>query len=511
MNVRNIQVFKTEPQKAVKKDSFEIEIAPIEHGETFTKYIRGMMRNRNKPITNEVLGRRLGLSTEMCTKVINKQKDGQSRDCIIAICIALEMTPAQTSKALILYDSLPRLDRQNRRDDCIINILENNAGAKKGEWIENANRVLESMGLACLDIIKHRASPKKEKSTKTSVPYGKPRPTLKVLSRHIGPTVYQDPYGSLATAWDLWLFNVNSQMRVLDEEKNTTYLLTAEADGRLSMHELINGVADNLRAFKSPDDTGEFRDFFNYLLGAARNGRRWLLNHVDDTRNYYMRTAARIHKDHVCIFVERYNYSMSERHEFYLMERIAEKHRLSVFHESAFMSRYLGEDEYRKQYDKEPPAPIMVFETIEEAEEADRKAAYYSSRKTAFSFLATEVDNCFNRIKNGNVVIRDWKSIFDTPGDVCRFFGVENEFQCRTVQMHPWYEKEPAPGTPEAEEEGVPFLIANANEADFSLEDGSVVTVTLDQLLRAFDLGCNDIGQICRIIGKTGTIESVLN
>lgn len=511
MNVRNMQVFKTESQKAEKKDSFEIEIAPIYKGETFTKYIRSMMRNRKERITNEMLGKRLGLSTDMCTKVINKQKGGQSRDCILAICIALEMTPAQTSKALILYDCLSRLDRKNRRDDCIINILENNAGATRGKWIEEANRVLISMEFEPLDVIKHRTSPKKGKTEKTEVPVSKPRPTLKILSKHIGPTVYEDPYCTLGTAWDLWLFRVNAQMRIFDEEKNATYHLTAEPDGKLSMTESAEGSSDIFHNFDSPDDAGEFRDFFNYLLGAARNGRKRLLNHVDDTRNYYKRVGAGIQGEHVCVFIEKYNYAMSERHEFYLMERVGGKHRLFIFHESAFMSRYLGEDEYREQYGKEPPVPIRILESVEEAEEADKKDPYYSSRKAAFSSLASEADGCFDRIKNGTLHIRDWISIFETSGEVCRFLGVEEAFKCKTVQLHPWYEKEPEPRTPEAEEEGCPFLIAGADEADFTLEDGTVVTVTLDQLLKAFDFGCDDISQICRIVAKTGSIDSVLD
>lgn len=512
MNVRNIQVFKKEPQKADKKDSFEIEIAPIKEGDNFTKFIRHIMRRLDERITNETLGKRLGLSTDMCTKVINRQKDGQSRDCIIAICIALEMTPSETGKALILYGYSPLFEKENTRDACVISILENNAGAKKGEWIKEANRVLISMEFDPLDIIKHRASPKKRKSEKMEIVSEKPRPTLKILKKYFRPTVYQDPYCTLGTAWDLWLFQVNGQMRIFDEEKNSEYLLTAESNGRLSMQKYGKDLIDGFRSFDSPDDAGEFRDFFNYLLGTARNARKRLLNHVDDTRNYYKRIGAGIQGEHICVFIERYNYAMSERYEFYLMERIGGKHRLSVFHESAFMSRYLGEEEYRKQYGKEPPVPIMVFESVEEAEEADKRTSYYSSRKAAFLALMSETDDCFDRIKSGKTHIRDWELVFDViSDDICRYFGVEKEFRCSVKELHPQFCEEPEPGTPEAEEKGVPFLIADADKADFTLENGTVVTVTLDQLRRAFDLGFDDIGQICRVIAKTGTIESVLD
>ena len=514
MDVRNMQIFKQKPKKNIKKDTFENEILPNKEDETFTNFIRSVMRDENRPgrekgrITNKKLGDRLNLSEDMCTKVINMQKDNQSRDCIIAICIALDMTVAEANKALFLYHYTPRLDRENPRDNCLMNILENNEGAKKEEWIENANCILKRMRFEPLLIIKHRKSSQKRNARKKRTPSKKMRESLKVQSKHINSTINEDPYCSLSTAWDLWLFRVNVQMWVFDEEKDIKYLLSADGDGRLDMFEFHKDSIIKSSTFSSPDEADEFTEYFSYLLGDARNKTKQLRNHLDDTRNYYKRTGADVQDDSVCIFVERYNYSMSERHEFYLMERANGKHRLSVFHESAFMSRYLGEVEYQKQYEKKPPSPIMVFESIEDATENDEKCSFNSLRKKAFVSLASETDTCLERIRNGNLHIRNWENMFDDePDAVCRFFGVEKEFRCRIIQLHPWLDEEPELNNPDSEKDGVPFLIAEANEADFTMKDGTVVTVTLDQLRRAFDLGCKDIEQICRIIAKTGTLD----
>ena len=55
------------------------------------------------------------------------------------------------------------------------------------------------------------------------------------------------------------------------------------------------------------------------------------------------------------------------------------------------------------------------------------------------------------------------------------------------------------------------LIVADAEQSDFTMEDGTTVTITLDDLKRAFELGCDDIGQICRIKKNKGSIEAVLD
>ena len=53
-------------------------------------------------------------------------------------------------------------------------------------------------------------------------------------------------------------------------------------------------------------------------------------------------------------------------------------------------------------------------------------------------------------------------------------------------------------------------LLAAAFTAELTGEDGLPVPVSFEDITRAFELGFDDISQICRVIKAQGSIESVL-
>ena len=58
----------------------------------------------------------LGISYEMFRKILNQQKPTKKRDCIIAICAALNLAPDEVDLALNLYNYMPSLDPYSDRD-----------------------------------------------------------------------------------------------------------------------------------------------------------------------------------------------------------------------------------------------------------------------------------------------------------------------------------------------------------------------------------------------------------
>lgn len=75
---------------------FSVDYAPIGKKE-FSEYIRGILEDNNEKLGQEMsisdLGAIVGIDYEMFRKILNQQKPTKKRDCIIAICVALDMPP----------------------------------------------------------------------------------------------------------------------------------------------------------------------------------------------------------------------------------------------------------------------------------------------------------------------------------------------------------------------------------------------------------------------------------
>ena len=94
----------------------------------------------------------LGLSKGMYQKILNKQKETQFRDCIIAICVSLSLDVEDTNTALKLYAYMPGLDENCPRDQKIIEVLDGEVDNLIS--IEAVNERLTRYGFEPLRIIK---------------------------------------------------------------------------------------------------------------------------------------------------------------------------------------------------------------------------------------------------------------------------------------------------------------------------------------------------------------------
>lgn len=465
----------------------------------FIKVKRKMENNsKGKPgLSTKELAGRVGISPEMFRKILNKQKPNQSRDCIIAICAALKLDVEDTNEALRIYQYMPKLDKDSPRDKLIIQVLE-------GDFDEDisvsaVNGRLQRDGYMPLDIVKSRAHKGKETCliSQKAFPY-------KIKRKNVRTLLYGDPYESLSTAYDFRRFKCVATMWLDDTLNQKHYKLTAALGGKYFLEILPGPDAPDtpdtpFRSYKSLDETDEFRDYFLELQSMVKSEQRHIEEYLNDTRNYYERISADIFHDSIHVYFEKYNYAIPERNEYYLMEYIDGIYRLSVSHNSQFMRKYLNSEEYREHYGKAELMLVKTYASIEEIE------ALYDSqhltqeskevlmlRKNAYKKMQRVIDKYLEQLRARIVFVRNLNYIWDDQDRVCAYYGLEKEFQCRL------------------DDEYGDCMTAELGSADIIDSNGQKVTINLSDLKRAFELGFKDTAEICRVIRKKGSIESVL-
>lgn len=467
--------------------------------EIFSNFIKvkRKMENRSngKPgLSTKELAGRVGISPEMFRKILNKQKPNQSRDCIIAICAALKLDVDDTNKALWIYQYMPKLNEDNPRDNQIIEALD--VGFDEDISVGTVNDRLQREGYSPLEIIKSRARKGKETCliSQKAFPYEIKRKNVRTL-------LYGDPYESLSTSYDFRRFKCVATMWLDDTLNQKQYKLTAKPGGEyfLEISPWPDAPETPFRSFKSLDETDEFRDCFLELQSMAKREQRHIEEYLNDTRNYYERISADILHDSIHVYFEKYNYKIPERNEYYLMEYIDGIYRLSISHNSQFMSKYMTSEEYREHYGKAELMLVKTYDSIEEIE------ALYNSphlpqeskevlmlRKNAYKNMQLVIDKYLEQLRSRIVFVRNLYYIWDDQDRVCAYYGLEKEFQCRL------------------DDECGDFMTAELESADIIDSNGQKVTVNLSDLKRAFELGFKDTVEICRVIRKKGSIESVL-
>jgi hypothetical protein len=152
-----------------------------------------------------------------------------------------------------------------------------------------------------------------------------------------------DQYDSLETAYDFRYRCVAAALLVKDG--NIKYVLEAFSDGHFSVKEKELPLP---QLFKIISETGEFKDYFSELATLAKQEQRRIDAQLNDSRNYQGRLSANLKIDAIHIFYEQFNYALPERNEYYLMEYVDGQLKLSVSHQSMFMTEYLSADEYKK-------------------------------------------------------------------------------------------------------------------------------------------------------------------
>ena len=461
----------------------------------FTKFIKEKRKeligsSGKKGLPTRELAERVGIDYEMFRKILNMNKATKKRDCIIAICATLKLDSEETDKALELYQYMSRLDTENPRDDLLIDILEEQLSNYL--TIPEINQRLVRNGLPELDIIDHRTSTKPV-SEKDSAPFKLLEKQVRIFSNDL---LLGDQYDSLETEYSVDRYHCVGEMWLDDLKEKKIYHLTVDRGNKYHMEVHGNSFFD-IKSYKTVEDAGAFRVYYLELGAMVKCELKKLYTVLNDTRNYQARLGAGIQNDSLHVYAETFNYVIPELNEYYLFEYRNGEAILSVFHSSEFMKCYLGTEEYALIYGNRRNVPVAQYRSIEEIlsnDDADVHISRYllKSRSRFFEDLKKQADSLISDIKTHKRHIRNLDLIYDDKDRVCEFFGVEKEFKC-TIDG-----------------ECGDIMSAGEKSAEFRFADCGTVQISLEDLYKAFELGCSNINEICRIKKKLGSIEKIL-
>lgn len=459
----------------------------------FSKYIKDKQKeylDKGKPTKTRTLADMLGIENEMFRKIVNMNKPTNKRDCIIAICAALRLDSEEANCALTLYNCMPILNPVDERDDELINIIEEQT--KNKLTIDQINMRLKRNGYPELNIIDHRKKP--DKVTTESSPY---RLVSKQVVTSIDEILY-DRYNSLETEYGVNRYSYYAKMVIVNDKTNNVYKLVTRGkdDYLIQNYSVKNDILGDQESI-SIDEAGDMRDLFIELESMVKREEQKLLATLNDTKNYKERISANIKDDRLHVFIESFNYVIPELNEYYLLEYTNTKYKMTVCNKSIFMYHYLGEDLFREHYGEvHNNHPISIYETLEDINEEtiDPDSDYLIKyQKRVFNELKDKVDSLMVDLKERRIFIRNLNDIYEPNkvNQVCYNFGVEKEFEC-TIDDH---------GT----------VSTGKTKHDFIIDDNQVVTISLDDLYRAFELGFHNIDEICKVKIILGSVEAIIS
>lgn len=423
-----------------------------------------------------------------------------SRDFVIAVCAVLLMDSVTAGEALRAHKEMyAAFDEENDRDMCIIEFLDNTRfNRPEQEVVKSLNRVLRNHNYPELDIIDHRnRKAPKGKSDVPDTPYKITGKGFRLLSSDTA--LYGDQYDSLETEYSLSRCRCMGWFKAENTDTGNICILECTSDGSMylyGMEELIP------RRVTSPEEVGELAPLFYQLQTMTESYHRTVIGRLNDSRNFGERVSANLQNGKIHIFAERYNYEYPEAQEYYVMEYTEGVHVLSIYRKSAFMALYLPREEYAAYVSNEIPTPVYQFESLEaiDAIGSDPKASGWQIqliplRKKAYKTLLRNVDNLLDELKEKKKYIRHPDILIDNedPGWVCKFFRLEDQYACYT----------------EEDEEGREWLYYGNYIASFDQPDETTISITVDELKKAFELGFHDIQEICAVKRSIGTIDAI--
>lgn len=445
---------------------------------------------RRKMYPLDEIAKKLDIKKDMLQKRINKQKPAKERDFVIALCAILGMNSFDTNDALQAYSyDMHILDTDNSRDDLIIDYLEE-LEEDPGS-VTDLNLCLAAEGFPVLHIIDSRGKNKSNEETR-DITIDRSR----ILRRTDRIYDYGNRYeSSLKHRYDSGVECETSYM-LRNQDDSRRYVLTACTGKALRLETWGNGVGHLGSAiYNLPTEAGEMEPYFRELLKTVKKRTEAVYETQFDTRNYRSRLAANLKHDRIHIFYEEYNYSAPERNEYYLMEYVDGRLQLSIAKQSMFMEEYLDAATFAQRY-KKKKANRRTYVSLQEIQSFlnDPNIPSYnreilSMRRMTFERLQKKVLECLDDIRQGREYVRDYKDIFDLPGQVISFYGLEKEFACYKDEMGE--------------------LITDRETATVLVE-GKTISITLDLLEQAFTLGFDNIVQIARVMETDGNLDSVL-
>lgn len=453
----------------------------------FSAFVEAYRKTLVKPeggrVTTKELAARMGIEYEQFRKILNKQKPTKKRDFVIALCAVLKIDAEETNTALALYD-MPPLNTEYPRDDELITILEEQMDAKLS--IQEISQRLVRNKHQPLDLIDRRGLKAEDK---IKHPYTLLRKRTECRTDEL---YYGDFYDSLQTEYQPDRYRIYSEMWLDDEENHRGFRLTAEPSGQFIREDypLREG---SIHVYHDINETGEFRDCFIELRSMAMSELKTMAGYLQDTKNYYERKSATIIDNCLHVYYEKYNYTIPELGEYYLMDFSDGVFKLSISKKSRFMHLYLPCDVYNTLYGKSDISILEEFDSVDAIEtyysDKLRDAMLMKHRINVYKKMKIELEAFIQKLKNKEIRIRNIEQILDDRYAVLQFFGVTDAFDCE-------YDEEYG------------FITNAKNEtATFTVPPGKEVQLTVTDLEKAFELGLDTIEEIDSFRSRWGSFE----
>lgn len=419
----------------------------------------------------------LEISTDMLQKKLNGSKP-LSREWLIAICAVFGLDFIRTNKVLN-FAGYPKLDFELPWELFIADFLNEKNNINRPHTLKEINNYLTENG--CNEIcskFKRNKDVQSDSSNKKSEQY-EIKKVVKII------TDYEE-IQSIGLEYDL-------RSRVLAiayliKHGEIKYTLQASSNGNhFSLEE--KGITNT---YENISETGNFACYFSELLAIARHEQKKIDFRAFDTKRYYKyRLSADIINDSIHVFCEKFNYHTPERNEYYLLEYIDGHFQFSVSEQSMFMKAYLSEKEYNKRYGYIPESERIIYNSYNEipTEAVGIEQKILMNRRISFIELSDIIINTIRGFKNNNC-IRTLEEKFKNPIDIFEYYHLEKESDCT-------YDEEELKIYPANKKINIPY----GNET---------ICVSIGELQRAFELGLEDCGQICRVKKKYGSIQGMV-
>lgn len=511
-----------------KEVSKPTETEILKHDKKFKKYIKEISSEKDigDRLKTKDLAQRVGISYEMFRKILNQRKPNQTRDCIIAICAALFCTEEETNKALFYYDDLPGLDkREGGRDYIIAQTLDIN---KKKEFkrdyinkgVELINEALNASGFKRLRISKRTNNENSRKETSSKSP-------------NLFKNIISDPHShtysnreyyrtSLCEYYHPHQYMVETWIQIMNSEKECHIKISNIDKSKI---EVIHPQEFKIELLDK--DTDLYKNYVSILYDLNFKELKKNYEILFDTRNWGSRRSAKLDKDTIVVFEERFNFSIPERREYFYGEIRDNEFTFYIMNQSNFMNQYLNKEDFINFYGDKKIVERKKISSIKEIEDycvmRDQQELSYTY-KVNYIEIKRSLENLIDNLKNEKEFIRDYEQLMDDAetSAIYNYYDVNKEFGCvEQEEIIPIYkEYDPleekyrmtdgeAIGTL-LHEEKYSFVEATKKEAIFDYKNEKVI-LTKEDLITAFKLGVDKIEEIIKLKSKITDLKFLYN
>ena len=476
-----IEKFETNEKLNIRKNSFSNYI------KVCRRWYKQLVLRQDGIFTTRELAKKMGISYEQLRKQINRERLFNSRDQIIGICLILCLNLEDTNFALNLY-GMPGIDENIEREKCLrllINSQSSN-GIINRRTLDEINQKFVDNGYAELNInTKKSQCLKKRKNRKYEI--------IDIYSEDLDDEYKNIGYMGLIYDYRIENYNYRTVIVLKEKETNDWYVLQylwADKNYQWLVYKNINiSIFDNRFKYKNDDDE-KFRYYKRYLFERAILDKKRLLDIINDTKNYVRRTSAGVIKGKFHVFHEFFNNRSPEKQEYFFIDYVDRQYHYYIYKESVFMKYQLRND-YVKYY------PERQFNCIEIKDiNIEKYSQFDEKRRFAKIFHQEEkkVKNMISSLYKKVLFVREYDE--ENIDTVFYYYNINKEFDCVKEKNT----KDIGPNI---------IIYANKNSHIFKI-DKQDVEITKDDVYRAYELGYENIDQICKTKLEYNNFDDIL-